>query len=300
MNIDYNHYKMFYYVAKYKNITQAAKELNNNQPNVSRIIKILEEEMNCKLIVRKSKGIELTPEGENLYFYVSNAFKQLETAEEEITSLSGLKKGTITVGASETAAYMVLLPAINAFKKDYPDIKIKLYNHNSNSAIDLVKQGLVDFSIASIFEDMEAPLVSTTVLTYTDLLMGGPSFKNIEKPLSLREISELPIISLTKNSVTFRFYDDLFKRNRLTLNPIYEVETSGQIAPMLIYDLGVAFVPPLYVQNLINMDRIFSIPMKEPFPERRICIIENKNRYANAAAEKLKEFCMMPREYYKF
>ena len=47
MYISYDHYRIFYYVAKYQNISQAAKLLLNNQPNVTRTIKNLEAEHNA-------------------------------------------------------------------------------------------------------------------------------------------------------------------------------------------------------------------------------------------------------------
>lgn len=300
MNINYEQYKIFYYVAKYKNITLAAHELNNNQPNISRAIKALEQELDCKLITRKSRGIELTPAGENLFFYVRNGIQQFQAAEEELQSLISLKQGLVTVGVSETAAYMVLLPALNAFKKEYPHIRVKLLNHNTHSAIDLAKQGLVDFSITSLFDSVEAPLTATTVLTYSDLLVGGPSHKNIKIPLSLKEISTLPLISLPTNTATYAFYNNLFQKNGLSFHPLYEVETTGQLCPMLIYDLGVAFLPAVYVQNSLNQKTVFTIPTKEPLPSRNISIIENKLRYPNHAAEKLKEFCMVQRQYISF
>ena len=44
MNISYDYYRVFYYVAKYKSFTGAAGALLNNQPNITRMIKKLEEE----------------------------------------------------------------------------------------------------------------------------------------------------------------------------------------------------------------------------------------------------------------
>ena len=44
MYISYDYYRIFYYVAKYGNITQAAKILLNNQPNLTRAIKTLESD----------------------------------------------------------------------------------------------------------------------------------------------------------------------------------------------------------------------------------------------------------------
>lgn len=40
MNVNYDYYRIFYYVAKCGNLSQAARELVNNQPNLTRSIKI--------------------------------------------------------------------------------------------------------------------------------------------------------------------------------------------------------------------------------------------------------------------
>ena len=56
MNISYDSYRVFYYVAKYHSFTQAAVVLMNNQPNVTRTIKNLEQALGCKLFIRSSRG----------------------------------------------------------------------------------------------------------------------------------------------------------------------------------------------------------------------------------------------------
>ena len=57
MYISFEYYRIFYYVAKYGSISQAAEALMNNQPNISRTIKNLESELNCTLFVRSRKEI---------------------------------------------------------------------------------------------------------------------------------------------------------------------------------------------------------------------------------------------------
>ena len=51
MNVNFEYYKIFYYVAKYKNFTKAAHALNNSQPNVTRAMNCLEHELRCTLFV---------------------------------------------------------------------------------------------------------------------------------------------------------------------------------------------------------------------------------------------------------
>ena len=56
MYISYDYYRVFYYVAKYGNITQAAKLMLNSQPNLTRTIKNLEAELGCALFSRSNQG----------------------------------------------------------------------------------------------------------------------------------------------------------------------------------------------------------------------------------------------------
>ena len=76
--MDFDNYRTFYYVGKYKSATLAAKELFTSQPAVTRTIKKLESELGCRLFVRSKKGMEFTLEGETLFEYVSASINQLE------------------------------------------------------------------------------------------------------------------------------------------------------------------------------------------------------------------------------
>lgn len=59
----FDYYRIFYYVAKYKSFSKAAKFLHNNQPNITRCMNIMESELGCTLFIRSHRGIKLTPEG---------------------------------------------------------------------------------------------------------------------------------------------------------------------------------------------------------------------------------------------
>lgn len=83
MNISFEYYRIFYYVAKYENITKAAMVLKNSQPNVTRIIHILEDQLDCRLFLREPRGLKLTEEGKRLYAHVAIACQHLLDAEAE-------------------------------------------------------------------------------------------------------------------------------------------------------------------------------------------------------------------------
>lgn len=91
MLVNYEYYKIFYYVAKYQNFTRAAVELDNNQPNISRSVKNLENTLGCVLFSRTSRGVKLTPEGETLYSHIVPAILQIEAGEKELLMQKNLK-----------------------------------------------------------------------------------------------------------------------------------------------------------------------------------------------------------------
>ena len=70
---NYDYYRIFYYVAQYKSFSRAAEILENNQPNITRCMNNLENELGCKLFVRTNRGVTLTPEGTRLYEHVAVA-----------------------------------------------------------------------------------------------------------------------------------------------------------------------------------------------------------------------------------
>lgn len=62
MYVDWEYYKIFYYVAKYQNFTKAARVLGNNQPNITHMMNKLENQLHCVLFIRSNRGVTLTPE----------------------------------------------------------------------------------------------------------------------------------------------------------------------------------------------------------------------------------------------
>ena len=86
MNVNYEYYRLFYYVCKYHSITRAANVLRMSQPNVTRALNRLEEQLGCKLLVRSTRGVTMTPEGEVLFAHVEIAQEQLQAVDALILS----------------------------------------------------------------------------------------------------------------------------------------------------------------------------------------------------------------------
>ena len=145
MILDY--YRIFYYVAQYKSFSKAADVMGNNQPNITRCMNILENDLGCKLFIRSNRGVQLTIEGERLFEHVSIAIEQLVSGENELLKDKGLESGLVNIGASEIALRLFLLNELEVFHHHYPHVKLRISNHSTPQAVQALENGLVDFAV---------------------------------------------------------------------------------------------------------------------------------------------------------
>lgn len=289
MSVNFEYYKIFYYVAKYRNFTKAAGALGSSQPNVTRAMNCLEQQLCCPLFVRTNRGVELTPEGNRLYTRVSAAMSQLFAAEEELSDSTGLSHGSVSVGASETALNICLLDKLKAFHMNYPGIRLKLYNYSTPQAIGAVKSGRIDFAVVTTPAMAEPPLKQVMLQSFQEILVGGRTFSALEsQQLSLARLKDYPLICLGRETMTFQFYNQLFLTRGLELIPDIEAATTDQILPLVKCELGLAFLPEPMTREAVLKHEIVQISLKEAIPERNVCLVYDAKHPLSAAARQLK------------
>lgn len=288
MNINYEYYRIFYYAAKYGNLTQAAEVLHGSQPNLSRAIRLLEEELGCVLFVRSNRGMSLTPEGERLYSRVRAAVEQIQSAENEIQNAVKMQEGCITIGVSETALRMLVLPVLGVFKKKYPGVHIRILNNLTAQAIESAGKGLVDFAVAATLRNAVSPLMFSPLVSFRDILIGGPSCAAGERTLTLQELASYPLVCLGKETMTYQFYEEFYRSHGLEMRPELEAATTDQLFLMIEHDLGVGYIPEIFAREAIGEGRVRRLALAEEIPSRQICLVENRQRPLSIAAQELK------------
>ena len=290
MYISYDYYRVFYYVAKYGNVSQAAKLLLNNQPNLTRTIRNLESELGCPLFSRTNRGMKLTPEGERLYAHVRIAFEHIEAGEAELTEARNLQTGTVYIAASEVALRCLLLPVLKQYRLLYPGVHIRISNHSTPQAIAALKDGAADIAVVTTPTVRSASLVETVICPIQEAAVCSSAFPALtDRPVALSELLDYPIISLGPDTKSFAFYSDFFTDHGLPFHPAIEAFTADQILPMVEADLGVGFVPNEFLES---ESRVCRIDLKEQMPERQVVLIKRKGQPLSVAARKLEHMIL--------
>ena len=288
MPIPYDHYRIFYHVAKYHSFTRAAAVLMNSQPNITRTMNELERQLGCRLFLRSNRGVTLTPEGERLYAHVAAAVEQLQAGEAELAGGRGLAEGRVAVGTSELGLYGLLLPVLRQFRKLHPGVSVRVTNQTTGQSVAAVKSGAVDLAVVAAPTGASRPLSETPLVEFRDILAAGPRFRHLAQGVhSLRELAELPFVSIGPETQTFRFYDGLFARYGLALQPEVETATTDQILPMLRSDLGLGLLPEGFAREALEKGEVFRVMLEEELPPRYICLVKDRSRPLSMAALEL-------------
>ena len=289
--MNYEYYKIFYYVGKHKNITRAAAELFSSQPAVTRVIQNMEFELGCTLFVRTKTGVEFTHEGELLYDYVSVACQQLIKAEEELSQSVSLSGGTVYIGATVTALTCYLFDFLNAYREKYPNVKFKIQTSSTVKTIDSLKNGSVDMAFVTTPFSIAQPMVMTEILKFNDVLIGGKNYAQIaKKALSVKQLNEFPMIGLTKKMQLRKFVDDVLSDHDMSLSYDIEVDSADIMISMVENGWGLAIAPEPMTRESIARGKLLKIPLVETFPPRKVCLIYNPRHPQTHAS---RELCRM-------
>lgn len=290
MNVSYDHYRIFYHVAKSQSFTQAAARLLSNQPNVTRVIKNLEASLGCVLFIRSRQGVTLTPEGEKLFRHVKAAFEHIEAGEEEIALEKSMQQGTVTIGTSDIALRCMLLPVLKKYRQMYPDIRIRVSNFSTPQALSALQDGLVDVATVTLHTEVPSMLKSTVIKTIEETPICSAAYASLcGGKISLATLAEHPLISLGEHTKTYEFYSEFFAAHGVRFAPTVEAATADQILPLVKNDLGIGFVPKPFLEQYAQDGSVCVLDLAEPVPTRNICLITRTDTSLSLAARKLNE-----------
>ena len=282
-------YRVFLEVAKQGNISAAAQNLFISQSAVSQSVKQLEEQLQVRLFSRSTRGVSLTSEGKLLLEYVSNALGLLQSGEEKIAASRQLLTGELIIGASDTVTKTYLLSRLEAFHKDYPDIRIRILNGTTSMVLDYLHAGQVDIAFASEAPDETVYSVRHCVDTHT-IFVAAPDYLEFDKVYTMEEIAALPLILLERKASSRVYLERYFQERGIQIHPEIELGSHNLLISLARIGLGVACVTEEF--SLSGLSRGVIVPLKTDFeiPPRAVTMCTLQGVTPTSAANRFMDF----------
>lgn len=296
MIIDLNLYRVFYTVAKCKNISHAADLLFVSQPAVSKSVKTLENLLDVRLFSRSSKGVRLTYEGKILYEHINSAFDQFSIGENYIKKLKNKDIGNINLGVSTTIGKNFFLPKLRNFINTYPNFKIKIINKSTFDNMKMVQEDKLDIAIIGD-APVEYNLGFIKLKEVHDILVASNDY--LEK-LNLNNIDDIffkgSFMLLENPNSTREFLEHYFSSQNLKIIPDIEASSMDFLIECAKNGLGITSTLKEFLGEELKSGTLIEIPIKVPIPSRNIGVIYKKGASLSIAAETLIDFLKNTKE----
>lgn len=228
-------------------ITAAASTLNVSQPNISKSIKALEEELQLRLFKRKGKRLlHVTEAGVR----VLNHARAIQVAtielEREASRLVSSEANVVTVVASK-AYIRHVLPLLAANLTDTnPDVQLRMLERNGAELQRSVVQGEADFVLESAIGSAFAPLLEIPCFTWNWRVVVGPNhpLTRLGRDFGLRDLSGYGLLCFRIAGGTRSIISKVFLDNRLPAPDFTLVSSCPETLQAYAQNrLGVALLP---------------------------------------------------------
>ncbi|WP_339209398.1 LysR family transcriptional regulator [Paenibacillus sp. FSL K6-3182] len=275
MNMEW--YRIFLHTAKLGNLTKAAQELHITQPSVSYAIKQLEAQLEVKLFDRLSKGVKLTPEGLEVLAYVEKSFTILQAGEIQLQALKNLTAGELRIGASGPVIKHLLLPLLDTFHAEHPDVRIRLSQGKTSDIRDRLLDGQIDIGLVHLpLSDHE--LVVSHLKEIQDCFVVGEAYRHlVDTSFSAQALAQLPLLLLSEASSTRLFIEQWFKSQGITPDADMELSSMDMLIEMAIRGYGAAFVTQSFIDQELENKKLFRLQTIEPIPLRSVGFATRRN-----------------------
>ncbi|MGI9147247.1 MAG: LysR family transcriptional regulator [Chloroflexota bacterium] len=273
-------------VSRHLHFTRAAEELHVAQPSVSQQIRKLENELGTPLFHRMKRQVALTEAGKTFLPHARAVLRRLDEARVEVQELSGMRKGTLAVGAPPSVGTHLLPRALAAFSGRHPGIALAFREAGSRTLLTLLEEGELDLAV--VIQPIRHPALETLPLLEEELLLAVPRQHPLAKgnrPIPLAELRNQPFVMLREGTYDLRD-QTLAACRRAGFEP-YVALDGGEMDSMLRFvaaGIGLAILPEMVVADIDPNDVQVALRRVVPRLSRSLVLARRRDRYFSAAA----------------
>jgi DNA-binding transcriptional LysR family regulator len=275
-------------VSRHLHFTRAAEELNVAQPSVSQQIRKLENELGAPLFHRMKRHVALTEAGKTFLPHARAVLQRLEEARLEVQELSGMRKGTLAVGAPPSVGTHLLPRALAVFSRRHPGIVLSFREAGSRTLVSLLEEGELD--LAAVIQPIRHPALETQPLIEEELLLAVPrqhhlALADSTQRIRLAQLRQEPFVLLREGAYDLRD-QTLAACRRAGFEPRVALD-GGEMDSMLRFvaaGIGLAILPEMVLSDVDSDNGSVALRRLQPRLTRSLVIARRRDRYFSAAA----------------
>lgn len=288
-NLTLRQIRIFLSASKFLSFSKAAADLNVTGSAVSLQIKEMEGDIGVSLFNRENNKITLSSAGEHFLLYANRVISTLNEARTVMENLRGTEIGILKIGLASTTRYF-LPEMLVQFKKEYPNVQIKVVVKNRKELIELLRDGEIDIAIMGkppkhINANAEA------FASHPHVFIASPLHNLAGKSnLPPDTLNQVDLICREQGSGTRYIMEKYITEQGLNLKMSMEMSGNETIKQAVMADLGIALVSLHTIGNEINNNQIVILDVINTPIIRTWYIVTPNNRDATQATDAFRQF----------
>lgn len=277
--MEFRQLEVFLTVAETKSFSKAAERLFLSQSTISSHIKNLETELKKTLIIRSTKSVRLTEEGQTLVFYIK---RLLDTKEAALMAINSPTKAYINLGASTIPSACLLPKLTSGFCKEHPQVSFFIRQSDSAGIMEKVLDGSVELGIVG--QKADSSKCISLPFCSDELVIATPATEHfrciISRPNHLELLLKEPILVREQGSGTQHAADNVLNTMGVSLS---ELNIAAQcndltaIRQMIVEGMGISVMSRLAITELADQKKIYAVPFDPPM-QRSFYLVFLKDR----------------------
>ena len=271
----------FYHVAQLRSVSKAARTLELGQPTVTTHLRKLEDEFAITLFDRIKRPIQLTSEGSILLELVTPVVQAVDTLKTQMDYSEN--RGSFVVGAYPDLVMHHLPPGIQAFSKNYPDVRIQLLARPYTPLLRLVRSGEVDLAFCAPPPADDQSLDFQELFRFDIVLMTPLGHPLLEQDkITLKDLSPWPLILSGPESLTRQRVEQELRNQGVSCDVVLALDDTGSIKRYVETGMGVAVCADFTLHQQ-DHDRLGVVRLDHIFESSLIGVCTLKGKFLGQA-----------------
>jgi len=244
--MDLDSLRLFLHLSRSLHFGRTSKECHVSPSALSRTIQRLEDEAGAALLLRDRRSVALTDEGRLLQSFAQETVALFDALHQRLTRSHERLQGAVSIFASVTACQSFLPPLLSQFRRQHPEVQIRLETGYALDALEMLRRGSVDVTVAALPDEIP-PTLAARVVVKIPLVFVAPAETSAVSELLSRETiawSEVPMV-LPSSGLARDYVDRWFRKKRISPRIYGEVAGSEAILSLVSLGCGVGIVPRL-------------------------------------------------------
>ncbi len=288
MNVTPKQVRAFVAVSEARSFADASAAMHLSQPALSMAIKNLEQAVGGKLLIRTTRSLTLSPEGQAFLPVARRLLSDWDMALNDLHNLFAKQRGKLAIAAMPSFAATRLPGVLARFNRSYPNINVLIDDVVAEQVNDRVRTGRAEIGVTFKPDDLRD--LSFVHLFRDRFVVAMPPGHELvgEDSLTWRKIIHFPLLLLQQPSSIRGMIEKTLNDHGLRASVAMEAHQLATLGQMVAAGLGISIVPTLYIEQMQTLGAVCR-PLKNPVIQREVGVISRRSNPLSAAAQAMIE-----------